>query len=181
MHKVFCAILLITFPAGAQIGAKERLKGYRNKLYGKGTIASIIAGATLGEIRNSPYEYGRTWDGFGKRVGSRVAQNTVKQTIQLGVAAWHHEDLRYERSGQEAFFSRVTYAIKRTFIVPKSDGSGSTLALGRLSGDMGAGLIARSWQPPSINSVAHGFSSGGSSIAIDVGMNLVREFWPRRK
>src|SRR5436190_1218802 len=137
LTSVSAAVFLLAVMSSAQVGQAERLKYYENALIGKGTLASSFAGAALGEIRNSPSEYGRTTGGFAKRWGSRLAQNGVKQTISFGVSAWHHEDLRYKRSDLQGFFPRVLYAVKRTFIVPHSDRESSTLALGRISGAFG--------------------------------------------
>ena len=174
-------LLLLAGAASAQVGKEERLKSYENKLWGKGTLASTFAGAALGEIRNSPSEYGRTTEGFAKRWGSRLAQNGVKQTIVLGVSAWDHEDLSYKKSGRSGKVSRALYAVKRTFIVPHSNREGSGLAYGRFAGAFGAGLISRTWQPSSTSGVGAGFQSGGLSIGLDAAMNVVREFWPKKK
>jgi hypothetical protein len=176
-----CTYLLLAGAASAQVGAQERLKSYENKLWGKGTLAGTFAGATLGEIRNSPYEYGRTTGGFAKRWGSRLAQNGVKQTIVLGASAWHHEDLRYVKSNRSGTVARALWAVRRTFIVPYSNHEGSTLALGRIAGAFGAGQISRAWQPSSVSGVGQGFQSGALSLGIDAGMNVVREFWPKKK
>jgi hypothetical protein len=176
-----CAFLLLAGAASAQIGAKERVKSYENKLWGKATLAGTFAGAALGEARNSPSEYGRTTEGFAKRWGSRLAQNGVKQTIVLGASAWHHEDLRYVKSNRNGIVARAFWAAKRTFIVPYSNREGSTLALGRIAGAFGAGQISRTWQPASVSGIGQGFQSGGLSLAIDAGLNVVREFWPKKK
>ena len=176
-----CIAALLAGTAAAQVGAQERLKSYQNKLWGKATLASTFAGATLGEIRNSPYEYGRTTEGYAKRWGSRLAQNGVKQTIILGVSAWNHEDLRYKKSNRNGKVARALYAVKTTFIVPHSNRESTTLAYGRITGAFGAGLISRTWQPPSTSGVGAGFQSGGISLAIDAGVNVLREFWPKKK
>lgn len=53
-----------------------------------------------------------------------------------------------------------------------------TLAVGEISGALGSGLISRLWQPASVGSVGSGFASGGITLAVDAGANVVREFWP---
>ena len=71
------------------------------------------------------------------------------------------------------------YAVKHTFIVPKTNKRGKkTVALGRISGNMGAGMISQAWAPAA--SVGAGVASGGIGLGADVGVNMAREFWPRK-
>jgi hypothetical protein len=73
------------------------------------------------------------------------------------------------------------YAVKRTFIVPKSNRPGKkTVALGRISGNMGTGMISRAWQPASAAGLGSGLATGGIGLGADVGVNMAREFWPRK-
>jgi hypothetical protein len=71
--------------------------------------------------------------------------------------------------------------VVNTFVVHRKGGPGRTPAVGRVAGSFGSGLISRIWQPSSISGIAHGFASGGISVGADVGMNVAREFWPRRE
>ena len=139
------------------------------------------AGAVTGTVRNSPHEWGRGVGGFAKRVASGFGQHAIKESIQFGVAAWHHEDLRYHRSNLEGTWPRVGYALKSTVIVPRTNRSGKTVALGRVSGNLGAGMISRLWQPASASGLGAGLASGGIGLGISAGANVAREFWPRRR
>jgi len=154
---------------------------YRRSVIGKRAIATSAGRAAWGQVRNSPHEWGRGPVGFAKRAGSAFAQHAVKETIQFGVAAAHHEDLHYRRSHLEGKWPRLKYAVKSTFIVPKSNRPGKkTVALGRISGNMGAGIISRAWQPASAAGLGAGLASGGIGIGADVGVNVAREFWPQK-
>jgi hypothetical protein len=100
----------------------------------------------------------------------------------MGVAAAHHENLHYQRSNLQGKWPRVKYAVKSTFIVPKTNRPGKkTFALGRVSGNLGAGLISRAWQPASAAGLGAGLASGGIGLGADVGVNVAREFWPQKK
>jgi len=114
-------------------------------------------------------------------MGSGLAQHAVKTTIQLGVSAWHHENLHYQPSNLHRTLPRVEYALKSTFIVPRTNRPGKTLALGRISGNLGAGIVSRAWQPASTAGIGAGLASGGIGIGADVALNMAREFWPRRR
>ncbi|SPF52523.1 conserved hypothetical protein [Candidatus Sulfopaludibacter sp. SbA4] len=169
------------------MSSSRRLRDYRHRILGKRAVLGAAAGATVGQLRNVPHEWGQGAGGFAKRFGSHLAQCAVKETIQLGVGAWHHEDLHYQRSNLHGTWPRMKYAVKSTFIVPRTNISprtnrpGKTFALGRVSGNLGAGLISRAWQPASTAGIGAGLASSGIGLGADVGIHVAREFWPRKR
>jgi hypothetical protein len=180
MRKAGLVLLFATLLGAAEHHAHNRLHEYRRSVYGKRAIASSSAAAGMGQLRNSPHEWGGGAAGFAKRFASHLGQHAVKETIQLGVATWHHEDLHYHRSNLHGTWPRMRYAMVSTFIVPRTNRPGKTVALGRISGSIGAGLISRTWQPASAAGLGAGFASGGISLGAEVGANMAREFWPRK-
>jgi hypothetical protein len=151
------------------------------RLFSPASMARTGASAAWSEIRNSPHEWGRGATGFAKRFGSSFGRHVIKTTVMTGVGAVHHEDLHYHKSELEGTWPRMKYAVVSTFWVPRTKGSGHTLALGRISGNMSAGLVSRVWMPARVATVGAGVASGGISIGADVGLNVAREFWPRHK
>jgi hypothetical protein len=143
-------------------------------------VLGSAASAGIGQLRNTPHEWGQGGAAYAKRLGSHLGQLVVKQSIQFGVAALRHENLRYQPSHLHGTWPRVKYAIRATFIVPRTNKPGRTVALSRFAGNFGGGLISRLWQPASTAGIGAGVLSGGIGIGGDVGVNVVREFWPRR-
>jgi len=184
MRQTAC-VLCITLLAGTAGAAVRKpmhpnWRAYRHEVAGKRAVTSSAVGAAGRHIINSPHEWGRGPSGYAKRFGSGLAQHAVKGTIEMGVGALHHENLHYQRSNLHGTLPRLGYAVKRTFIVPKTNKRGKTLALGRVSGNVGAGLISRAWQPASAAGVGAGLASGGIGLGADVGVNVAREFWPQK-
>lgn len=177
---ILCATILIGAGASAAVRGNPRLREYRHRTIGKSALARSAAHAGLGQLRNSPHEWGQGPGGFAKRFGSGLGQHVAKETIQLGVGAWHHENLHYQRSNLQGKWPRVQYAIKSTFVVPRTNRPGKTVALGRVSGNLGAGVISRAWQPASTAGIGAGLASGGIGLGAEVGTNVAREFWPRK-
>jgi hypothetical protein len=147
----------------------------------RGSVTNAAAGATVNHLRNSPHEWGRGPAGFGKRFASGLGHHVVKVGIESGVGAIHHENLHYQRSNLHGTMPRLKYAVKSTFWVPRTNRSGHTVALGRISGNMGAGMVSRAWQPASTAGVGAGLASGGIGLGADVGYHVAREFWPRHR
>ena len=181
---VTCVLGLALTPLSAaqpERGRPETAREYRHRLVNKRALGMAGASSALGQLRNRPHEWGQGAGGFAKRFGSALGTHMVKETIQFGVATWHHEDPRYYRSDLQGTLPRLKYAVKSTFIVPRTDRPGKTVAASRLSGAFGAGLISRAWQPASAAGIGAGFASGGIMLGADVGVNVAREFWPRKK
>jgi hypothetical protein len=183
MRKALALLYVAILANGGAVAAVRRaqVREYRHRAVGTGAIAGSVAHAGVGTLRNSPHEWGRGPVGFAKRAGSSLGHHVAKESIQFGVAAWHHENLHYQRSNLHGKWPRVKYAVKSTFIVPRTNKPGKTVALGRVSGNLGAGMISRAWQPASAAGVGAGLASGGIGLGADVGANVAREFWPKHK
>ncbi|MEO8594780.1 MAG: hypothetical protein ABI759_15790 [Candidatus Solibacter sp.] len=168
-------------PICAQQHEDNHLRDFKRKLIWKGPLAKTLVSATFNEIRDSPHEWGRGWEGFGKRAGNSFGQRAIKATVELGVSEWTHEDLHYRRLGEGPIFRRIRHAAVTTFWVRRDNGEGSTLAAGRISGAFAAGTISRAWMPDRVATFGAGMETFGSSLGLDVGFNLFREFWPRKR
>ena len=180
--RVSCVLILA---AAAAVAARHpehpTARQYKRAAIDKHAVVGAGAHAVLGTVTNSPHEWGKGPAGLAKRAGSSLGQHALKGTIQLGVGAWHHENLSYHRSNLDGKWPRLKYAVKSTFIVPRTNNKkGKTVALGRVAGNMGSGMISRAWQPASAAGVGAGLASGGIGLGADVGVNVAREFWPQK-
>jgi hypothetical protein len=160
--------------------SRQAVREYRRSLYGARAIGGSAAGAAIGQLRNSPHEWGGGASGFAKRFAFHLGQHAVKQTIALGVGACITRTPHYYRSNLHGTLPRMKYALISTFVVRRTNKPGKTVALVRISGNMGAGLISRAWHPASAAGLGAGLASGGIGLGADVGMNMAREFWPRK-
>ena len=159
------------------IGQKYRLALKRT--FDPAEILRLSLSAGLDQWRNYPSEWGQGWDAFGVRMASHFGQHLVREQLEAGVWAIDHEDPRHRKSGLTGVWPRARYAIVHTFVT-RSD-SGTTMpAYSRFVGDYGAGFISREWYPDRFHTVGQGLEAGTISLGVDVGMNILREFWPHR-
>jgi hypothetical protein len=162
-------------PAGMTVGQKFR---YRLKhSFDVEHVARSVAGAALDEAREHPAGWGRGWDSFGVRVTSHLGQHLIKEQIMFGVEALDHETPGHLRSRRTGFKNRLKDAIKYTF-VSASDSGGMMPAYSRFAGAYGAAFISRTWYPREYHTLSSGLYTGTSSLGIDVGLNVLREFYP---
>ncbi len=141
------------------------------------------AGAAVTQATNTPYEWGQGAAGFGKRFASAFGKHLTEKAIQYPVARLTHEALGYQRSDQTEFKLRLRHALIATVYTTKTTTGKNTISTSEISGAFGSGLISRLWQPASVRTVGYGFLSGGITLGVDAGSNVLREFWPdiRRK
>ena len=158
----------------------ERLNDYLKKLANPVSVVSSSASAGIGQWRDSPDEWGQGGEGFGRRFASSFAQHIVTETLLFGVSTALHEDNRYALSADRSTRGRILNAIKGTFFARRDDG-GMRFSYSRIGAYGGAAIISRSWQPEDSHKVRGAFYSVSSSIGMSIGMNVVREFWPRRR
>jgi hypothetical protein len=135
------------------------------------------AGAAIDQWRDHPGGWGQGWDTYGVRVASHFGQNLIKQQILFGVQALDHENPLHLRSSRKGFKNRAIDAVRYTFIVNNDNGKPMP-AYSRFVAAYSSAYISRSWYPPSYHTFWGGISAGSSSLAIDVGMNFLREFGP---
>ncbi len=145
---------------------------------GPGALARAAAGAGITQATDTPHEWGQGVAGFGKRLGSAFGKHLVHKSIEYPVARLLHEELGYRRSNQHGFRRRLRYALLATVITRKTTTGRKTVAGGEIAGAFGSGLISRLWQPASVRGVSYGFLSGGITLGVDAGTNVLREFWP---
>lgn len=183
MRALCIAALITSLSTAATIHrpSKKALHEFRRQAFGAHAVAGAGTSAVVGQLRNRPGEWGTGAGGFAKRFGSAFGQHIVKTGIELPVAAWRHENLNYHPSNLQGTWPRVKYAVKSTFIVPRTNRPGKTVAVSRISGNLGAGVISRAWQPASAAGLGAGLVSGGIGIGAEVGVNVAREFWPRKR
>jgi len=156
----------------------ERLAHYAYSLFGPQAFVFSAARASIGQARNSPKEWRQGAEGYGRRYGSAYAQRIVGQTIENGAAFALHEDNRYFRSDKTGF-GRLGYAITSAFLARHDDGS-RRISFSGIGGVAGSAFISRAWQPRSITSMGDGATTFGISMGVRVGLNVAREFLPRR-
>ncbi|HLJ49450.1 MAG TPA: hypothetical protein VKU01_25730 [Bryobacteraceae bacterium] len=165
-------LLISSLATSAESGKKHIVK--------RAVVGSTVS-AGIGQTLNHPREWGRGASGFGKRMGSGLATFGVKTGIESGVGKMLHEERHYERSDRPGFGPHLKSALANTLMVRHKNSDKRYIAAGRLSGDFGAGMVSRLWQPARLRTVSSGLSTGGIALGADFGVNMAREYLPRRK
>lgn len=155
----------------------ERMGIYRSSVLSITTFASPALGAGIDQWQDDPTEWGQGMAGYGRRFGSALGRNLANKTLIFGVSALDKEDPRYFASESDGFASRTKHAAVSAFVSYKEDGSRMP-AYAHFAGAYGSSFLAMTWYPPSQSTAHHALVQGTTKLAMNAGMNVLREFWP---
>lgn len=151
------------------------------------SYVGAFGGAYGQQISDQPREWGNTFSGYTKRVGTNLAQFSSQEAIHQGGAALMHTDPRYLTCRCKGGLHRTWYALKMSFLTYKDDGD-TTVDIPQLAGAYGGAIISDLPYPshysseapnPSHNSALwEGMRGGNIQIGANVAINLFREFSP---
>jgi hypothetical protein len=131
-----------------QTEGEIRRHAFRKSTVGPGAFARTTGGAAFNHLHNHPRQWGQGKAGFAHRLASGLGRHVVKNTIQYGVGTLRHEDPRStEPVRPRGFWPKIKDAAKNTFTVGRFGHRKRSVAAGRLSGAMGAGMISQAWMP----------------------------------
>jgi hypothetical protein len=160
------------------ITAAQRAEWWAERSLGWQSFAAGIAqsGARTW-LRASPEEWGGSWEGFGKRAGTRQAETLLSRGIEAGLGSVWGEDPRYFRSGRSDISGRLRHAVVSAFVAYYGGGNRGPAAA-RAIGIVSARVISRSWTPPDRPLWQESGISLGTGFAGRAVSNLFREFLP---
>jgi len=182
MKSILVVLLFALTPILAQtyepLTGEERLKWFAKSTYGpRSLLFSGPFSAGWRTLRNRPEEWGPHWEGFGKRYGSRLLNNSLTNGLEGSLGAVWNEDPRYHRLGQGPVGRRFGAAFKQTWMSRYGDGS-YRIGVARAIGITGGSFAQKLWMPDSITSNRDCAVRIGGGYAGRFLGNLFREFSP---
>jgi hypothetical protein len=159
--------------------ASERWKVYwKQNFWSVGAyFGPFFVALVLDQATGSPHQWGGGFEGYGRRVGSRIATAWLQGTFQAAGAAALHEDVRYITSGQTGFKRRALHAVVYSFLTYNNEGR-PTLNIANLSSYYAATAVSVLWVPGRGNTATYALSNGSEQIALSIPVNMLQEFWP---
>ena len=140
--------------------------------------ASLASG--LDQWQESPPEWRTDATGYAKRWASEYADSAIGSTAKYAVARIFHHDPSFYRCECNGFARRLHHAVDSPFMARRRDGtrvpSAASLA-GFLTGHV---VSASTWYPAPLGT-RDGLQHAGMSLVSKIGVDVLREFWPRRK
>lgn len=159
----------------APLSAEQRGLWFVHQSYG---IESWVAGAfstSMRQVRNSPEEWGKGWDGYGRRFGTRMASNSIGNLTEAALGSLWGEDPRYPKIGVGPFGMRFKHVLKMVVLAQNQDGQYMP-AYARYAGTLVAGQATNLWRPPSENSQSDAWRRVANRAAFRIFTNFLDEF-----
>jgi len=174
---LIATVMGVVGPDDTTLTERRRFHLYLMSTVGPVPILAEAAGAGIGQWENSPEEWGQGWGAYGKRFGSNLAYNGVRETITYGTSILFREDNRYYASHKHGIWARTGYAVLSTFTARNPEGE-TRFSISSVTGVVGASAISSIWSPPSQKGIGNIAHNAGISFGATAGFNLVREFLP---
>jgi hypothetical protein len=146
------------------------------EIFGPDRLAAMAGYAILDQMGVRPVQWGKRPSSLAIRFASHFGASFLNHNIAFGVRAADHEDPRYFRSGGGRPWTRIGHAVVHTFVV-RSDRGGWMPAYSLVAADFATPYLVRRWQPQQFQT-ASALQAGTLNVGIDIGANILKEFWP---
>lgn len=182
LKKAFILMLSLAVPMSAvraqvHVGkdsATRLLRFGRDVVYG---TAEGLAFAGKDQIQNSPPQWGKGWNGYGKRAASNVGEFLIQEGTTEGLAAALDRPLDYQHCECHGTGDRIWWAVQGGFtdVIPRT--GARVLAVPRITGAFAGSFAQAAWRPDVGSAWGRvGLENALESLGIGVGINLWHEF-----
>jgi len=168
-----------TQPSYVRPDAGTRFKHYVNDTVGPFAWVGMAAGAGFSTAADRPPEWGRTAEGFGRRLASNLGRNVVRNTVIYGLDEALKLDSHYYRSKKRDVGSRVGNALIST-VTARTPSGKRTVGVPRLVGTFTANVVAAEVWYPARYDWKSGMRNGTISLGVNAMFNLVKEFFLKK-
>ena len=155
--------------------ADKRFKKFVSDTFGPFALLGNGVGAGFSTLSNEPEEWGKNWEGFGRRFASNLGRNVIQNTAIYGLDEALKLDSGFYRSKKRDVGSRVANAFLSTVTARKPNGK-RTVGVPRLVGTYTGSIIAAEAWFPARYDWKDGARSGTILLGVNAAFNLVKEF-----
>ena len=198
MKKICHLLALIALPAMGQTAGQNAVKTswqsrlpsdpplsgsqraalfFHNDFASTGALLRTVVPAIASQLNNTPPDWNKTGEGFGRRVGLNFVMSTSQDLVQSGSAALFGHDPRYQRCDCKGGLRRVGYAVSGLFLLADSGGV-RRFDPSNLIGAYGSGYLGASLYPARYSLEVKGPQLGHQQAGFVAAKNLFLEFSP---
>jgi len=157
--------------------ANQKFKLFLSRSVSSAQIFSSLAGAAIGQARDSLPGYGQGWAGYGNRFGSSLASGAATQFFgTYMLSSMFHDDPRYFVKLSGGWRGRIGHALGRVVVI-RSDEGGYRFNVPQTLGPLMAESLANAYLPQRERTAGKTFGRFGIRIAWTAAGNVVREYW----
>jgi len=158
--------------------AREKFGIFTNSTFDRITIVSAAVDAGVNQATDTPHGYGQGAEGYAKRYGSAVGDKVTSDFLgKFFFPVVFRQDPRYFALQEGTGGRRVGYAMSRV-LVTRGDSGRSQFNASQVFGAFGSAAMTNLWYPPEDREVSTTLTRAGTRLALSMGVNIVKEFWP---
>jgi hypothetical protein len=144
-------------------------------MFGPMALGKRVVTSGYGTWRNSPEEWGDTWEGFGRRFASSTGKSIIKSTTMYGLDEAFKLDSSYYRSKNKSVGGKLKNALISPFTARTTEGK-RVFGFPRIVGTYTSSIVASETWYPSRYDYKDGLRSGTVSLGMNAVFNVVKEF-----
>lgn len=154
---------------------KTRFNRYVNSMFGPVALARNAATAGFSTLRNSPEEWDKSVEGFGRRFASNLGKSVIKNTTIYALDESLKFDSRFHKSRKRDFGSRLTNALISPVTARNKNGK-RVFGFPRVAGTYTSSIVAaETWFPKRFD-YKDGLRNGTISLGTTALFNVFKEF-----
>jgi hypothetical protein len=155
-------------PGSLPLTGKQRSDRFFKEYLGSPFTHIAAAGASSGgRIGNDPREWTRSWEGYGKRVGTIFAWFTIHAGMHEAGDAALGLDPRYFRCRCRGGLRQTWNALQMSFLAYDREGH-KRVDFPQFAGAYGSGMIVTTWYPQRHDPLVRGVQMGHQQIGFAV-------------
>lgn len=132
--------------------------------------------AAIDQARDTPWQWGSEWGGYGKRFASREGQFiTANSLAALGNAKLGYE-VRYDKCKCDGFWPRTRHAFMRNLLTYDRSEEQLHPQWALYGGAFSGGALSTTWKPGSHNFAAEGLQAMAEQVGWGTLLNFFTEF-----
>ena len=163
------------------LSATEKLNLFADNSFDRFTIVSAAFDAGINQATNTPSGYGQGGEGYAKRYGAAVADKVTSDFLKTFLyPTIFRQDPRYfamtSEGGKYGKGKRLWYAMSRVFVT-RGDNGRAQFNISNILGDASSAAMVNVWYPPRDRDVETTLARFGSRLGVDMGGNILKEFW----
>lgn len=148
------------------------------------TLSPITLGGGLfngaeAHVTNTDPKYGTNLPAFGGQVGASIGDIVTQNFFAdfMLASAFHEDPIYFRRGEKHRFWWRVEYAISRSVVTEKDDGS-SGFNWSNVLGTCMSAAVSNTYYPPASRNANATFAHIGMGVLGTGLVKLAPEFWP---
>ncbi|HXD72790.1 MAG TPA: hypothetical protein VN628_03595 [Vicinamibacterales bacterium] len=167
-------------PAELQEAPQHPHRALRNaylwETFGPPGMVMASLGAALGQVQNTPDEWGRSEHAYFKRMATEYGESAISSTTRFSLARWRDEDPGFRPCGCTGVRRRVWHAVVSPVSAYRVHDGGMQFSVAAIAGTAASSVVSANTWKPRPQTVGTEAAHIGTDLLSSIVVDLFREF-----